>query len=517
MKKITLSITLLIMSLNISAQSDLKIKSISIFKNGESFVIEKGSVKTDNKLYRLTQTPNALFGTLWFRGLTSKVDQVTSKLDSVTTTKDEQAKTFSQLLYANVGNQLTITTTDGNTYKGIVDNFETDFAIAIIKTDSKWISISPSVIKNIEFGFKPKTIAKLVEKENKPVFDIQFSSGGTQELEMMYLQNGLSWVPTYLLELVSETKAQIRLQAELINDTQDLKNTDINLVVGVPNFKYSSQPATLLSFLSKIEPNYSYTQRNQSVLMGQMLSNASVSYGSSSSQSIGSDNGNDNSDATGDFYFYQIKNLTLPKMGRGTYPLFDNTVNIKHIYECILTDANNSSNNYSSNYSFEPQMADVYHTIEIQNETKTPFTTGSILIIDNQTQRPLAEDMLKYTPINQSSSIKLTTSPDIRVKEQENITRTQEAEKKANGYTYNLLTIESEVTITNSKKEDVAMMIKKVLDGKIQKASIKYTDSQKPNSDRYVINPVDNLEFKIDIKAGQTYKFSYTYQKYMRM
>lgn len=66
MKRIVLPIAAIFMSLNLTAQQDLNIKSISIFLNGQSFVIKKGDVKTNNNIYRLTETPDALFGTLWF-------------------------------------------------------------------------------------------------------------------------------------------------------------------------------------------------------------------------------------------------------------------------------------------------------------------------------------------------------------------------------------------------------------------------------------------------------------------
>lgn len=515
MKRIVLPIAAILMSLNLTAQQDLKIKSISIFKNGQSFVIKKGDVKTNNNTYRLTETPDALFGTLWFYSNNAKINQITSKLDSVSITNEEQVKNFPQLLFANKGKQLTITTTDDKTYNGVVENFDSpESPIAIIKTDGKWISISPSLIKNIGFNYQPQITAQITAIINKPVIDILFDNNGKQNLEMMYLQNGLSWVPTYLLELVSETTANIKLQAELSNNTEDIRNTHVNLVVGVPNFQYATHPATLLSFLGNIEPRYGYnldavSSRN----MGQMKSNFYLSDKVSEVETeVQIDN---TSSSTGDFYFYSIKNLTLPKNGRGSYMLFENTINIKHIYECILNSGQNN-NNYDSSYSFEPVVSDVYHIIEVENNTNNPFTTGSIMVIDKKTQRPLTEDMLKYTPINQSSSIKLTSSPDIRVKEEENVLKTQEAAKKANGYSYKLLTIESEVSITNSKKENVAMVIKKTLDGKMLKSSIKYDSSQNPNSDRYNINPVEKLNFKLDVKAGQTSKFTYTYQKYIR-
>lgn len=519
MKKILLSITVLAMTINLSAQSELKTKSISIFKNGQSFVIKEGTVPTENKKYTLKEVPNALFGTLWFNGVSSKIQQITSKQDSVKKTLEQNADNFPKLLFANKGQVVTITTSDDKVYNGKLEGLESpDSPIITIQSDAKWYTIATSSIKNIEFASKPQMVGKLNQYEQKLVINVYFEGAGKQQMEMMYLQNGLSWTPTYLLELISDSKARIKFQAEISNDTEDIQNVDISLVVGVPNFKFANMPATLTSFSGSTISNGNYYKKEaqfSNALMGQMF-DEKVAERDVSSVSVNSE-----SEATGDFYFYKIKNLTIPKNGRGVYPVFDDIIDIKHIYECTLTPDRGRNANYNSLYAFDPVMANVYHTIEVNNKTKNPFTTGSVMVMDQKTQRPLVEDLLKYTPINQSSTVKLTTSSDIRVKEQDKIVNSEKEDKTINGYkvTYLQVSMESEVIISNNKKEEIEMSLKKTLEGKIEKASIKYSDRQVPNTngDSYNLNPIDYIDFNIKLKAGETYKFTYSYTKYIRI
>lgn len=49
-------------------QQNERIKALSIFKNGQSFVIKESSAKTVDGTYMLSQLPNALFATYWFAG-----------------------------------------------------------------------------------------------------------------------------------------------------------------------------------------------------------------------------------------------------------------------------------------------------------------------------------------------------------------------------------------------------------------------------------------------------------------
>ncbi len=507
------------------AQQDLKTKSISVFKNGKSFVVKEGEVATTDNIYTLSKVPNALFGTFWFVGLQSDVVQVTSKLDIVDEAIERKASSFADLLYANKGKQLTLTTTDDKTYTGVVEDFDlsgTEMPVLLIKTGNKWISLSPSAVKTIEFSDKPEKTAKLSTKVTKPLVKVQFTKGGNQPLSMMYLQNGISWTPTYLLELISDTEARLRLQAEVMNDAEDIVSTNMNFVVGVPNFKFANNAATLTSFVEGLrrETGYYDYGGNNAKFSNALMTQVAADY-SYSEVVVDEDARVEDvaADVSEDFYFYNVNNINLEKGARAHYPLFNVPVKIKHLYECNLSPLQNErsyrSYDNESQLSFDTKYCNVFHTIEIKNDTQNPFTTGSVMIVDDKTQRPLSEDIIKYTAIGQTSSIQLAQSPDIRVEEQEKIISTQQQAKKKNGYTYSLLTIQSEVVVINSKKQDIEMAINKVISGKSKTATIKYDSRQTPAGSSS-INPLDRLKFSLNLKAGEKLKFTYTYEMYVQ-
>ncbi len=547
MRKIFLLAFTLLMTNQLIAQTELKTKSISVFKNGKSFVVKEGKVPTTDNVYTLTKIPDALFGTLWFVAETN-IMQVTSKLEVVDEPVERKASSFTDLLYANKGKQITLTTQDDKTYVGTVEDFDlpeevnsflqlkeaelsekygsmysSDFRlfptvspVLLLKMNSKWISIEPSSIKTIEFSEKPEKITKSKVRVRKPLVKVKFAKGGEQELNLMYLQNGISWIPSYLLELTSDTEARLRLQAEVVNDVEEIVNTDINFVVGVPNFKFANGTATLTSFVEKLRMQVSngYDSRFSNAIASQVMADYEVA--DEKMAIITQDN--DNAETSEDFYFYNIKNVNLEKGGRAHYPLYSVPVKIKHLYECNLPTSQNENayRNYSDdgNYSFNTKYSNVFHSIELKNDTKNPFTTGSVMIIDAKTQKPLAQDLVKYTGVGQTSFIQLTQSPDIRVEEQEKIINTQLQAKKKNGYNYSLLTMQSEVVVVNSKKQDIELSIRKIIAGKSKSATIKYDSKQIPNASS--INPIDNLKFDLNVKAGETLRFTYTYEMYVQ-
>jgi len=544
MKYIGLTLSALLISIQLIAQSEMQTKSISVFKNGKSFIIKEGTVKTADNTYILDKMPDALFGTLWFSGNQSKITQVVSKMESVNEPIERKAVGFRDLLYANKGKHLSITTSDNKTYAGTIDDFElseevnsqmllrqaelndaygtsidyhllpNDPQVLLIEIDKKWVSLNPMDIKTIEFSEKPEKTIRTNVKVKKPLVKVTFEKGGNQQLRMMYLQNGISWTPTYMLEINSDNDAILKLQAEVSNSIEDIVDTDMNFVVGVPNFKFAENPSILTSIIGKITQGYSSSNRSNyfsNAIATQMMGNGYANSGDYDEDIPEGIEG----EASEDYYFYNVKNVKLEKGGRAIYPLYSKPLKIKHLYECNLSGAEkkSSTNRNYSDYSFDTKKCDVFHSIEIKNSTSDPLTTGPVMIVD-KFNKPLAQDLIKYTGAGQSSFIQLTQSPDIWVEEKETIVDTKEAVKKVNGYDYDLVTIQNEIEIVNSKKQSVDMAIRKMFEGTVKNVSIKYDNKQK--IERNTLNPTNNMELRPILKAGETLKITYTYETYIR-
>lgn len=504
------------------AQSELQTISVSIFKNGKSFVVKEGDVTTKENVYTLREIPNALFGTLWFTGLHADIAQVTGKLDSVSESLERSADSFADLLYANMGRRLTVTTSDDKIYTGTVEKFNLNAvgadAVVVIKTDGGWVSLAARSVKTLDFAEKPECTVQLTEKVEKPLVQVRFATGGTQPLRVMYLQDGISWLPTYLLELVSETEGQLRLQAEVSNDAENLVNTSVNFVVGVPNFKFADNPAALISFAPNLLRNQgaSGASRFNNSLMSQAMS--SYSYSEVRTPVSDGEIPDVIADSSEDFYFYTVNGITLDKGARAYYPLFNIPVKIRHFYECNLSSIQDerSYHNYDgeSQFLFDTKHCNVFHSIELKNDTQTPFTTGSVMIVDGKTRRPISEDLIKYTGAEQASSIQLAQAPDIRVEEQEKIISARPQAKKWRGYSYSLVTIQSDVVVVNSKNQAVDLVIDRQITGKCVSSTEKYHSRQMPGANS--VNPLDRLKFDLKVKPGTTLNFSYTYEIYVQ-
>jgi len=507
----------------LSAQSLLKTKSVAVFKNGSGFFIKSGNVKPHNGNVRIDDTINATFGTLWFSSTDNTIKAVTSKMEEVEHVKPVSAANTADLLKANIGKRIKITVKDEEPVEGTIE--KADDEMVIVKESGKWVHYRITWLNRIDFMEQP--LYKATTKENTRVTHIDFKDDKESNLNMMYLQHGISWLPTYLVELEPNNKAQLTLTADLMNDAEDLDNADVSLVVGVPNFKYSDMLSPLTSTQSIMEFLYAlnYESTTKNIPMINTMAAQSISYDNEKAE-IDEPNktlepfaleGNTQED----LFFYRLNSISIPKGGRGFYTVLKEEVPFRHIYETDL-NANSVASDYyntSAGDSFdngEQHTNKVYHSIELENTSKLPWTTGSAMVtksVDGNTG-PLSQDMLSYTPMKAKVCVKITEAPDIKVKDVEVETTREEKKKIVQKVAFDLVSVDANITIKNYKNEDIDLTIRRTVNGDLQSCSTDWTSKKVVNLYRSA-NITNDVKWDIHLKAGEEKNITYKYQVYV--
>ncbi len=536
MQKLLCFFILAILSITFSfgqdANKDFKTKSISLFKNGSAFYLKSGKVKTKDGSYLITKNiPSALFGTFWIQSPSDQLNSVSSYNDKVAEDRKVRTENFAQILSANLGKKVKLHIGKDEVVQGTVEEVESiknkkdentlipdQFiikSILTLQTETNWLSLNVSEIRRVEFLEKPNQILETQVLQNKPVLSMNFNTKKTdQEVEMMYLQNGLSWTPGYLIELIDDKKAQLTLRAEVVNNAEDIKDTDINFVVGVPNFRFATRLSSLVDFYNTYVPavnsGFSNAMRVNPGTYEIEEDASGGNFGTIANQVTGS--------AEEDLFFYNLKNFTLKKGGRGHYPIFSKKIDINHIYECNL--AANSANKkfYQQTFLFTADNKNkVYHSIKVNNETDSPWTTGSAMVVKGtKDQKPISQDQLNYTPIKGHSFVKLTEAPDVRVKHAEReIGREDRAMKNPQNKKYflDLVTVEGQLKIKNYKAKDIDLNVRRTITGSLISSSEKWLKAERVN--RNGQNKYTDVCWETSIKSGEELIITYQYKVYV--
>lgn len=507
----------------VNAQNALTTKKISVFKNGTAFYQKSGSVNATDGKYYLKETPEALFGTMWIGAAKGDIKSVRSIQEKTTT--DKEATSIKEMLQGNIGKKVHLTTYNNESYDGEVVSVQE--SIVHFKTKEKWISTQPSNIKTIEFIDAPSLSYPEQTDKNKIV--VEFGASGTKQLEMIYLQKNLGWFPHYLIELKDDKNAVITLKSTLVNDSEDIENAEVDFVVGVPNFKYNyllaptCSPSKLNEITGTLNGSYSYLPVNN-------FDNNFLSNGIMSQQMAPMGNGGANMDysfsnefssldvsSQEDLYFYSHKNISLKKGERADYEIFSTKIPFEHIYEVTIVENYTAYNYYKSDYDNANQNK-VWHSIKLTNGTEYPWTTGTAMVVkdENGLSKPISQDMLTYTPSKGNNYLKITVSPDISVKDKDIEVKRQEKVKKKDSYFYDLVTVESTLTLKNYKDKEIKLSINRIINGELQESNVDWKHTRIFRDYYYnYINSANDVNWELQLKPGEEKEIKYSYTVYV--
>lgn len=500
-------------------------QAISVFKNGTGFFVKKPDLTWKGNVGTIESVPDALFGTIWFSTLDNSIKTTISEFQKIA----EKASTLFELLKANMGKRVKINLNSNESFEATIDSTEANYAT--LKTKDGWRTIADNTIRSIDFTDKPNY--EFVRDKTKRVISIERSKSSTADVDMMYMQRNIGWVPCYQIDLKEGNgKGSLVLSANFSNDAEDLLNAHLNLVVGVPNFTYASLLSPLISdqnvqdFIAMLEGKSGgyYKEKVMQSITTQRLSNASTM----ATDYDGNDEEN-NGEVTvlskEDLYFYEIPGIVnLKKGARAIYELIHSDIQYEHIYETMLTS--NSNNGYDYNYntnqvSENKKPSEVWHSIQFKNTTGQPLTTGAAIVIRTEqgTAKPMSQDKLNYTVVGGKAKIKMTLSPDIEVFAKEEEKSRQEKIKEKDGYYYDLLTIEAKINIHNYKGNTVKLNIGRKIWGDMQNC----TDPWKVTKlapdyyySNYYYGKKNNVEWIVNLKANEEKEITYQYKVYLR-
>ncbi len=512
----------------------LKTKTCAIFKNGLALFVADGEagVEKDAQTVWLNEVPQPSHGSLWVLTYDkeTKVDEVVALREDL----KRDALTLAEMFQANVGKKVKIQwgekeisgtiqsvpvpekKTTSAVYQGSYSQPYQDAPNLVnILTDTGLVSLSIHSISTAEFStdYNKTLTVPLGAKKLK----IKVSTAkDIVKLGMSYLQKGITWAPSYLIDISDAKKAKIIMSATVANDVQDVENADMYFVVGYPHFMFQDVLSPLASdadvgaFINALTnrttmPYAGPTSNMTAQSMGytESLPEPDVSYSASSAGNLGGE-------AAEDLFFYEMKNVTLKKGERAYYTVFTDNVDYKHIYEWDIPETAISSYNSSQSSGAQDE---VWHSLKLINASAVPWTTAPAMTVLNF--KALGQDVLNYTPKSAKSNVKITVAPDIKVKRVEN-----EKERKNNalnqyGYSYDLVTVEGKLTLKNFKNQSVTMDITKKISGVIVSA----TDGGKTEKLAEALkslNPSSRITWEIPLKAGEEKNIAYSYKIYIR-
>ena len=524
MKKLT--VLLLLCNIPLFCFAQLRPQSIAVFKNGQSFVIRSGKVPTPQGKFTLRDDlPSALFGTLWFDAADGDIASVTAFQDSVSVKKEVGLADFGLLLRENEGASVALRRKGtGEDLQALVRGrvekvyYRPDGAsVIMLQGNNGYFAVKEEEITTVTFDDRPELNLQAESVEMQTVAEVNFSNPKpAHNLRMMYLQNGLRWTPQYLLELRSDERADLTLQAEISNDAADIDDVSLDLVVGVPNFKFATRQAGLLDFLQNYRPQPRPTDGFANTFSN--VASQQITYGIEAAPT------DDLRNATGttgseneDLFFYNLPNFSLPAGGRTVQRLFTENVKIAHLYETNLRGNTENANSYQSEYLFSPNTQNpVYHVVKIENTLRQPWTTAPILVMNDQDNRsrPVSQDVMNYTAAGSNAFVKLTETPEIKITHAEKEIAAVPDAKRWNNRRYTKVKVAGQLKVKSYKNKKIDLNVRRQILGTLLKSETDWLTAEVINTSGSP-NRKNNVCWELSLPAKGEVTIDYEYEIFL--
>lgn len=527
------------------------LKRVALFKNGFGFFVREGVLTDDKAVVVLGPFAAPSYGTFWVAS-PSRSQLASLVAREVTVPEKIEARTVSELLRANIGREVKLGGPwDGAAIIGKILGFAPDrsaptpapepYGMGLLLPNEGSYPSGPGGYMLIETAFgvialDPSNYG-IITFPSKDILTTLYRDTMRYQLEatlrepkagdwlsVSYLARGITWAPSYLIDISDPKQARLSAKALIINEAEDLENTHIDLITGFPNLQF----ADLTSPISKKENLAQFLQalargpaRAEDVSV--MTQNVAFMGGGRGGGAGGGPmrGGGDIIPGYGravagqvaeDLFLYPLENVNLKKNETGYYPLFTETVPYTEFYEWQVPDYIGVEGYYGRQGQLEePEV--VWHSLRLTNATKMPWTTAAAQILkDGQI---IGQDTLNYTAPTAETVVKITRAVSVHAEQTEvELNREREAIRMY-GDSFDRVTIKGMLTVTNYKDKTVSVEITKTISGEVKETDRKAKDIT-PARGLKAMNPVHELTWKIELKPGESKDISYTYQALIR-
>jgi len=536
------------------AEAPTRIERVALFKNGLGFFVAESALPDATGPVVIGPFPAASHGTFWVAypanvRLENLVARETVMEESV------EAITVPELLRANVGKKVRVRVSyeDKLVGEGTIVHFPEDreptdedayvtgrasvpwgrpggpgqSQLVLIETADGMMAIAPHSIWRVEFpdkdvarSFTRKVkAAQLHAHLNKP------APGGV--LTTTYLAKGITWAPSYAIDVSDAETARLSAKATIINEAADLDGVDVTLVTGFPNLRFAdvlspfALKENLAQFLQSLTRGESRREGEaRSVVTQNIAYFGAGGYGGGLGAAMPERPVPDYraaaaGQAAEDLFLYPLDDVTLQKDEVGYYPLFTESVPYTHIYQWEIPDYVTEGERYLQRAEERRERPEeVWHSLRIENTTKVPWTTAPAETVQNG--QILGQDILSFTPPGGEATVRITQAVSVKATQTEVETARERNAARFYERPYDLVSIEGNLSVENFLAKSVTLEITKTVSGEV-KSSAPEADIEKVARGLRGVNPLNVLTWTLELNPGQVQDVTYAYDVYVRL
>jgi hypothetical protein len=537
--------------------SDLPIREVTVFKDGHAFVVHHGKVPVDARGDAVVdELPSPVLGTFWpfATGDRARLRSVVAGKRKFTTSRPIAG--IADTIEANPGVRVWVREAGKPAFAATAESvtrraggpLAADATVAI-RTEDGARTVPLHAVEGVLLPADAKTEVRSEEEKDAFTLHLDWPGGKPEaetEIGMGYLQKGLRWIPSYRIEIDGAGRAQVRLQATLLNELADLEDVTLHLVIGVPSFDFRGtlDPMAIQRALAPLSP---YFQADPGLSNGAIASNFVFTQRVARSGEMRAEpapGAPEPPELPGeqaeDLHVFTVKGVHLRRGERMVVPVSEATVAYEDAYTLslpfappreVLRDGNDPRARELLRLLRSPKTL---HALRLRNPGPAPLTTAPALVLKDG--RILGQGTMTYTAPGSTVDLGVTAALAVRAERRDRETGRIEKALRHNREDFFRIDMEGTVTLVNSGSRAVVVEVSRWVpgpvdsadhDGKTVAVDARDDDGWLPASEApwgswnwpswwIGLNGATEITWKVTVPAGKTETLAYAWHYFWR-
>lgn len=474
--------------------------------------VNSNTVSSNKNEYEFTNDglPKPVHGTLWVESGSPVSLQFFQYEEKLTKT---EAIPDSNVLDGLMGRKVHVFLADGRELDVTLRNAPTSSLVAMETSEGTEI-IRSSDIKKITINDRlpSEKVEEMVVK--RPAMRVKVADAKKrQTVRYSYLAYGISWAPSYRLDLSEGGRGGLSMKTVIRNELADIENADVFLISGFPSIKFINVISPLdanttwsnfFSSLSSGLPSYASRAR-ESMMTQAVMMNAPAPYAESGAAMA--------PDMSGDFdiQFYPMGKQSVGLNESVMLPVAAAPLEYERVVEWFIPDNVDQYGNYikPGTRPHEEIQDDVWDAVKFDNPFDFAMTTAAISVYQNG--RLQGQSQAFWTAQGKEISTRITKALSIKVEHEARELPERRTEVTIAGSRYVKSSMEATVTAKNLRSRKESVVIKRRFSGKLLKADGNPETTLLPEGATR-LNERNEIVWETDLAPGQEVEYTYTYE-----
>jgi hypothetical protein len=387
----------------------------------------------------------------------------------------------------------------------------------VLQTDRGRSYVDASQIAHLEVeGREGYTV-----KQRKPVLVLTVGRGEKKPTPILvsYLTRGLSWAPSYRVDISDPKTLSIAQSAVVRNELTDLDGAEVFLISGFPSVQFAHVTSPLAARTSWAAFFQELSQRASA--MANVMSNAVMSQQSvgfnERNPLLGLDLGAAPAGEGVDLHYQSIGKRTLAEGEALALTVGRGQAAYERIVEWLIPDLRGPHGEYLEPHQRGGDEEDRAHdapwdAVRFKNPLPFPMTTGPALVVAQG--RFNGQRMARWVNTGEDTVLHVTKALSVRTRnveyeEQKNGEATRDVEY-VGGRRFRRATVVGELGVSNHRKETISLVIRRRFSGDLLAAD---EGPRKTLLEEgvYSVNKRNELVWTFTLLPGEEKKLTYRY------